>query len=299
MCRPVDGNITENNLTWPMMRTSDRPASRNFARSGTANPLKALAAIILVTLGLWSCSLHADELSAAQQAEVFDEAIHILGGNANVQSKWTDDIRYRIIGQVSTDAQAHLSTTLQDIAKYTGLTVSKATNPDTTATDFMSAIEQSPNRQWQPCSDEISVCANLLVLVTDVDTMRDVAQAIPLRPVYLRSLEDNGGASCFFAPSINPRQEIVRAVVFVSSDLAEPMLQTCLQEEIYQSFGLFNDFSGSQYFSFNNVVAPKSITHYDRTLLASVYDPAFQPGAPVFRITARFMELLGYERFRR
>ena len=87
--------------------------------------------------------------------------------------------------------------------------------------------------------------------------------------------------------------------MFVSSDLAEPMLRTCLQEEIYQSFGLFNDFSGSNYFSFNNIVAPKSITHYDRTLLTSIYDPAFQPGTPVFRVTARFMELLGYEQFRR
>ena len=238
-------------------------------------------------------------LSSAEQANVFDEAIHILGGNANVQSKWTDHIRFTIVGQASAAAREHVSIILSDIATSTGLAVSNATHPYATASDFVAAIEQSPKGQWQTCTNQNASCVNLLILVTDVETMRDVAQAIPLRPVYLRALADDGGASCFFSPFINQRLEIVRALVFVSSELTEPMLQTCLQEEIYQSFGMFNDFSGSHYFSFNNIVAPKSITHYDRTLLASIYDPAFKPGTPVFRVTARFMELLGYEQFRR
>lgn len=238
-------------------------------------------------------------LTSTEQADVFDQAIHILGGNVNVQAKWVKNIRFTIIGQTSVAAREYVSTTLQDIASHTGLAVENAANTYATASEFVTAIEQSPKGQWTPCTDENALCANLLVIVTDVDTMRAVAQAIPLRPVYQRSLADDGGASCFFSPFINRRMEIVQALVFVSSELPAPMLRTCLQEEIYQSFGMFNDFSESNYFSFNNIVAPKSITHYDRTLLSSIYDPAVQPGTPVFRVTARFMELLGYEQFRR
>ena len=311
-----------------MMRTSTRQVSRYFVKSSAAGRRRVLAGSVLWlfsgcilaeessgknTPGLpnpaeastvpvesqTSASLKVPRLTNAEQANVFDEAIHILGGNVNVQSKWIDNIRFTIIGQASAAAREQVSITLQDIAGQTGLAVSNAENPYATASDFVAAIEQSPKGHWRPCTQKNTMCANLLILVTDVDAMRDVAQAVPLRPVYLRSLADTGGASCFFSPFINQRKEIVGALVFVSSDLAEPMLRTCLQEEIYQSFGLFNDFSGSNYFSFNNIVAPKSITHYDRTLLTSIYDPAFQPGTPVFRVTARFMELLGYEQFRR
>ena len=51
-------------------------------------------------------------------------------------------------------------------------------------------------------------------------------------------------------------RRISLAVVYVRSDLDPSMLETCLQEEIYQSFGLFGDYTGSTLFSFCTCRAP-------------------------------------------
>ena len=91
--------------------------------------------------------------------------------------------------------------------------------------------------------------------------------------------------------------EIRQALVFVRNDLSQDMVRTCLQEEIYQSFGMFNDFTGSRYYSFNNRIEPKVITRYDRALLETIYDSGFRQGAPVFMVVKKLMEKLGLDPF--
>ena len=85
---------------------------------------------------------------------------------------------------------------------------------------------------------------------------------------------------------------IRQGFVYVRSDLGEAMTRTCLQEELYQTFGLFNDASGSNWFSFNNRVEPKSITAMDKLLLQTLYSPEFRPGAPAYVVVRQFLKNL-------
>jgi len=238
-----------------------------------------------------SLTSNAENLSDAQRVQVYDEAVHILGGNANVISRWSGDINYHIIG--STEFQEATIKTLSDVAATTKLKALRVESDASSTTDF---IEQQKTHQCGTSSDNNSNnrCANFVVVQSSRENMVALAAAIPLRKVYQRALASEDPIRCFFAPLVSSRQIIEQAYVYVSDDLPQDMIQTCLNEEIYQSLGLFNDFSGANYFSFNNVVEPKEITDYDRKLLATLYDPKFKPGTPVFRVMKRYMNVLKF-----
>lgn len=231
---------------------------------------------------------HLDE---REREQVYAEALHVLGGNVNVVSKWTAEIRYALLAGREPVARRILQDTMLDVAVQTGLRARAVRPEDSRASTQLAAIERDSSYRLAVCDvREPSLCANFFVVVTDLDTMRGLAGAVPLRDVYRSSLQEDGSVHCFFSPRQNARREIVGAFVFVQDKLSPEMLRTCLHEEIYQSFGLFNDISGSQFFSFDNRVEPKRITAFDRALLASVYDPDVKPGAPVFAVAERFMQ---------
>lgn len=258
--------------------------------------LPGLLAIVLYSS---SVSLHADEpLTKSEEGQIYDQAIHILGGNANVISKWVDDIRFAIIGEATEDSAAFARSILAGVATQTGLTLQPIEHALTNADDYLLAVKQSqPSRLAACSSDDKDHCANFVVLFTDAETMYALAKAIPLRPVYQKSLDNHQNNPCFFAPFQTRAMEISQAFVYVRQDLPPAMIRTCLQEEIYQSFGLFNDYTGSTFFSFNNVVEPKSITLYDRALLTSVYDAQIKPGAPVWKVMEHLMDKLRIDPF--
>ena len=140
-------------------------------------------------------------------------------------------------------------------------------------------------------------CGNFFVIFADVVEMEAITRAIPLRPVYQKAFSNPQGVKCFFSPFQTGYMEIRQALVFVNKDLPREMVRTCLQEEIYQSFGMFNDYTGSAYYSFNNKIEPKVITRYDRALLETIYDSSFKQGAPVFAVVRKLMERLGLDPF--
>lgn len=133
-------------------------------------------------------------------------------------------------------------------------------------------------------------CARFVVLVTGRRAMAAVAETLRLRRVHRRAIGAGGTPHCFFMPSVGAGPRISRALVFVDKTLALPMLNTCLHEEIYQSFGLFGDYSGSRHFSFDDVVAPKHLTRFDRALLATLYREESPSAAGV---AARLVDALG------
>ncbi len=120
--------------------------------------------------------------------------------------------------------------------------------------------------------------------------MANIALSLPLKPVFQQATAQKDSIHCFFSPTVTSNFEITHSIVWVRDDLDVPMLNTCLQEEIYQSFGLFNDFSNSQFYSFNNIVAPKDITSFDKQLLASLYDAAFSPGSSILPIARQLSD---------
>jgi len=239
-------------------------------------------------------------LDPADQLKLYDEVLHILGGNANIISRWVGDIRFASVGVV--DARIHTMAleTVQAVANDAGLPVVAIEHSVASAADYLSAVEKTARFDLALCDRRDGErCANLVVVFSEASTMRTLARAIPLRALYAKALDKTTDIACFFSPFIDGGMVIRQAFVYVNTRLSTQMLKTCLQEEIYQSFGLFNDVSGSQFFSFNNVVKPKAITAYDRMLLRQVYHPDHRPGAPVFSVVMSMMRYLGYGHFER
>lgn len=251
----------------------------------------------------YSESIEPQAITRAQRMQVHDEAVHILGGNVNVISRWVSDIRFHVVGTEWFRRQATL--TLEEVASVAGLKLLPSAKEPDTAEGYLALLESTPAVQLSSCDtqqqqaalSEGNTCANFIVVQTSNTMMQKMSEAIPLRKVYQDSFAGAQSVSCFFAPFVGSRQFIHQAFVYVSDDLDDAMLQTCLHEEIYQSFGLFNDYTDSVYFSFNNKVEPKSITGYDRELLKTVYHPDFAPGTPVFRVLERFMDVLELDPF--
>ena len=237
-----------------------------------------------------------EALTKAQQGQVYDEAIHILGGNVNVISRWQQDIRLRIIGRAGETSAKLAEQTIAEVTKLVDRDYRLSDASQASAQAYLAELKRSPPFTLGGCGDE-QRCGNFVVVFADPATMKEIAAAIPLRPVYQRTFDRDPTPLCFFSPFQTGYMEIQQALVYVRDDIPPDMLQTCLQEEIYQSFGMFNDAGGSQFFSFNNVVEPKSITRFDRALLQAIYDPQFAPGAPVFRVVKRLMDNLGFDPF--
>lgn len=281
------------------------PMYSNLAPRGVL--LIATLVSILQAPTLFAQSTSADSFDRTQQAQLYDEAVHILGGNANVISRWVGDVRYHLIG--SEDFQRQAVATLSEVAALAKLPMVDAVGEPATVEEYMDMLNSTPAISLSACnkgdkdtsSESSSTCANYVILQTSNAVMEEIAVAIPLRKVYQRSFSSSQSksqaVSCFFAPFVGGRQIIRQVFIYIGEDLSDAMVKTCLQEEIYQSFGLFNDFTDAQYFSFNNKVEPKSITKYDRALFETVYAPDFAPGTPVFRVLKRFMSDLGLDPF--
>ena len=274
-------------------------------------------------------------LSDRQRHEIVEQAIHILGGNANIVALWTDPVRVASIGEVDPSLHAYVDSTVSDIAALTGLPARRITLPFNAVSAYLQAVEETPDHHLSACeaatkaategatdslaashqSDQqnspaktsaaattraataaesvaLSSCANLVVVFADHAAIGRLARQIPLRALYQRAVSQADDIACFFSPYVAADQRIRQGFVYVSTALSETMQQTCIQEEIYQSFGLFSDATRSAWFSFDNRVQPKSITLLDRLLMQTLYEERFGPGAPAFAVARRFDALL-------
>lgn len=246
-------------------------------------------ALIVALVSLCVTTARGKAISEEEQKQIYDEAVHILGGNGNVISRWRGDIRYLVVGSKHFRQQAVKS--LQETVVETGIQIGELPIPLSTNSDLLSLYDQHicKLKDFSPATDS---CANFVIIQSDRDEMLALAKRIPLRKVYQQSLIAEQPVYCFFAPFVSARQSIELAFIYIDSELDAAMLDTCLSEEIFQSFGLFNDFSGAHYFSFNNIVEPKQITQFDRLLLRTLYNSDFAPGTPVFTVMQRFMNEL-------
>jgi len=236
-------------------------------------------------------------LSKAEQGKILDEAVHILGGNANIISRWDDKILFTQIGSDANEALI-ANRIIKEVTSAIGLDLELILvkrDGKLDGNDYLARVQQSPRFDLSLCPETDSSCANFVVVHTNAETMLALATEIPLRPVYRESLQRSAEIPCFFAPHLITASRIRQVLVYIREDLSTELTETCLQEEIWQSFGLFGDVTGSSYFSFDNRVVPKKITSYDRALLEAVYHPDLGPGAPVFRVLKVFMDALEFD----
>lgn len=183
--------------------------------------------------------------------------------------------------------------TVQEIGLLTDLDSTVLDATTITPDAYVELSKAGGNYDFSICeSDDADNCANLVILISDVETAREVANSIPLRDVYQRATAIGKNPYCFFAPFITGSMQIRQAFIYIREDLDDAMKRTCVQEEIFQAFGLFNDATDSKWFSFNNKVEPKQITEFDRLLLKTVYSSDFRPGFPVYVVVRKFLQEL-------
>ncbi len=233
--------------------------------------------------------LQASPPLVAQSEELYLQAVHILGGNGNVVSRWNEPIRLLVVdGGRPTPARR----IVKEAAAIAGLLLITPAEAATDVSAYQRMLESTPPYALgPPCPGSNGApCFNFVVVLASNAQMLSLAKTVPLPGEYERMLRSSNDLHCFFAPFRSGRQQIRQVVIYVRHDLDAAMLQTCLQEEIYQSFGLFADYPGSTLFSFNDVVAPKQITRFDRELLAALYDSRVKPGYPVGLVVSIFLE---------
>lgn len=241
----------------------------------------------------------ASGLSEIQQAKVLEEAVQILGGNANVIVRWNAKVTFAVVGG-DTAAQETAREVISEVSKLTAIPVELLEHRISDVSRYLDAVTATPEFQLDVCAVESeSTCSNFVLVFTDNQTMLALAEALPMRSLYASSLHEAIARSepipCFFSPFQVRNAEILQALVYVNESLSNDMLSTCVYEEIYQSFGLFADVTDSAFYSFDNRVIPKKITDYDKALLSAVYDASLSPGAPVFAVLKVLVKNLGFD----
>ncbi len=223
--------------------------------------------------------------------QLLTETIHVLGGVNNRVPRWSSDVRMALVGTLSTTVKHNLDALLTQLSLYSGLEFRWIKHKYSATTDYIDAVSKSPQHDLTLCSrDDSDDCANFVVILSEQTNMHQITLSLPMRPVYQKATAANENVHCFFSPGISRKFDIQRSVVYINSNLSEKMQNTCLQEEITQSLGLFNDYTGSHYYSFNNVVSPKQLTAHDKMLLSSLYDRAYSPGTWAALIAQQVIE---------
>jgi len=258
---------------------------------------RRVSSALLVLVGLCLFPWVSVVSAASTQNKLQNESVHVLGRARTPVARWYENVNVALVGSFSESEKRKIDSILDEISLLSGIDYTVINHNIVDASDYVNVLEDSGDYQLSLCdSNDKDLCANFVVVQTDRAVMGRIAKAFPLRPVFLKATESPDDTLCFFSPGIRRYTEIVSSLVYVDSGLDEAMRQTCLQEEIYQSFGLFGDYSDSRYFSFNNVVKPKAITAYDKRLLSSLYDQDFPPGtfaAPVAQQLAEYCEAGG------
>ena len=229
--------------------------------------------------------------------QLFDEAVQILGGTRIPVLRWYQSINLAVVGTRDPSLNAVIKSIFNDISLLTGIRYRTLSHSLVDPLDYIRALKNTPAYNLSICdSYQTAYCTNFVVIISDRETMHQIAKEFPLRQVYQQATSDKPNSTvqteltCFFAPGISFSTEIVQSVVYVQDNIGTDLQQTCLQEEIYQSFGLLGDYSNSAYFSFNNQVKPKAITAFDKRLLSSLYDKTFARGTEAVPVARQLSE---------
>lgn len=165
-------------------------------------------------------------------------------------TKWDGALKYAIIGDQS--AEIEVSLLFERLAMLTGLEIQKV---DVSEANFRIAIPPSRDSDWA------------------------ARQPLPAKDLMYLSKMVSSRADCFSDPDwSNERPEISHVWVYLHGDLIGKYRTLCLQEEISQSLGLFNDDPSVKPSIFNDDSEFIVLTEHDELLLRVLYDQRLIPG---------------------
>ncbi|HET7409743.1 MAG TPA: DUF2927 domain-containing protein [Paracoccaceae bacterium] len=165
-------------------------------------------------------------------------------------TRWQGPIRYAVLG--TEKDQEQVDRLMARIARLTGL-----------------EIGNTPEAE-----------ANFVILLLDERERRAARHAFPddesraFFDSFLSAIFDCGAV----ADWTDEDPEITRALVYLHGDLQGLYRRLCFQEEITQSFGLFNDDPTVRPSIFNDDDEFALLTRHDEYLLRILYDPRLEVG---------------------
>lgn len=165
-------------------------------------------------------------------------------------TRWEGPVRYAVLGSASDEQQ--VGTLMTHIALLTGLDIAR-----------------TPERR-----------ANFLVMLLDENERRTVERT--LSDHETRTFFNNFMSAIFDCGAIadwsTTEPEIRRALIYLHGGLEGLYRELCFEEEISQSFGLFNDDPTVRPSIFNDDEEFALLTRHDDYLLRILYDPRLRPG---------------------
>ncbi|WP_170317555.1 DUF2927 domain-containing protein [Paroceanicella profunda] len=87
-----------------------------------------------------------------------------------------------------------------------------------------------------------------------------------------------GRVVCYFIPVEDDEDRIERALVLIPTETRDALRHACIQEEITQVMGLYNDADDVRPSMFNDDQEFALLTRHDELLLRMLYDPALKTG---------------------
>ena len=189
----------------------------------------------------------------------FDGATVVQRPLAKPLNRWEGPIRYRIMGDAGTEADAReIAELMAEVSVLTGLDIAR--------------VERGQN---------------MIISIASPRGRERISEFLGLRghPV-LRSRYDTWrqtpGWICGATLSVahEDANVLVGAHVFLGSEVEGTLRRACLHEEIVQSLGLTNDSRAARPSIFNDDQEFALMTEHDALLLRVLYDKRLQPGMP-------------------
>ena len=230
--------------------------------------------------------------------------------------RWERPIRYAVMSREPSDMAERAPQVLEEFAAIAGVPVEASeilswNDPSvipegnfTTGDGFRGHIQRVRGEDsdddphfvatWGSGDDLVRAEATLIVLVDDRETLvAQLAGGDRHTEARRRDLAD-GRLDCLFFLHENRRFHIVLGLVLLNTRLDSRKQTACVNEELFQVFGLLNDVSESPLTmldqdSYAETSAP---TRYDRLMLRLLYHPRMEPGLDHYRARRRAIELL-------
>lgn len=230
--------------------------------------------------------------------------------------RWERPIRYAVMSREPNDVAERAARVLEEFAAIAGVPVEASEilpwddpsvipeNTLTTEDGFRGHIQRVRGKDvdddphfvaiWGRGDDLVRAEATLIMLVDDRETLAAQLAGGDQHTEARRQDLAKRRLDCLFFLHENRRSHIVLGLVLLNTSLDPTTERACINEELFQVFGLLNDVSESPLTMLDQGAYSETSTptRYDRMLLRLLYHPRMETGLDHYWARRRAMELL-------
>ena len=230
--------------------------------------------------------------------------------------RWEGPIRYAVMSRQPSSMAEQARQALEEFAAIAGVTVEESEllpwtdrsaipeNVFTTQDGFHGHIEKVQGDDvdddphfvatWGRGEDLVRTEVALIMLVDDRETLAAQLAGGDRHVEARRRDLAQGRVDCLFFLQENREFQIVLGLLLLNTSLDPDKERACINEEVFQVFGLINDVGESPLTMLDQAgySATSTPTRYDRLLLRLLYHPRMETGLDHYWAKRRAMELI-------